>query len=760
MTALTDLTDVIITDPQVGDRLVYESGFWVNQSTGDGAPWVRNPSWLTLTPVSDTAQIFRGLFGVYPNGLAPTALAVLCRGNYTVDWGDGSTPTTHTDNTQAEYIYDYDNVALAGTNAPVTLTDAGDLVGRTAHGYVNGDQVTLFEVVGSTGPVSGTMYFVVNATADTFQISLTEGGSPVAITGDGAAALLPYKQVIVTITPTGAANLTVLNLQRRYGTRTQTYSVPWLDIEVSMPNASTATDAITIANPFSLRLPLLERVRIANRGSFNTFSTYFSGLTRLQKVELPSTMGTATSFSSMFNGCTALQEAPMFNTANATTFQSMFQDCRNLRKVPLYNTANATTLQNMFQDCRNLVQVPLFDTANATTLQNMFQNCSSLEEVPLFNTVKVTSMSGMFNGCASLRTIPPFNTPVLTFCNSMFNGCSALESVPLFNTSSVTGGPSSMFNACASLTNVPPFNFSSVSGSVSNMFNGCTSLVETPPLNFSAGVSDITSMFIGCRALTSIGFFNTSGVTNTFLPFTDCISLREIPAFNFSGPTSAGFLSNLAPSLGSLERFRPTGIRWTFSLASGSLSAAALDEVFTNLARVTTQQTITVTGNYGAALVTKASSGTTSGSTTVTISNTSGIVAGMEVSGTGISDAVAVTFQDTGDTVTRTAHGIADGTPVSFASITTTTGIIVWQPYFVVNATADTFQVADTVGGAPRALTSDGSGTLIYGTTVVSIVPNTSVTLSIPASATGSVTLLFGSARRSIARLKNWAVTG
>jgi hypothetical protein len=182
--------------------------------------------------------------------------------------------------------------------------------------------------------------------------------------------------------------------------------------------------------------------------------------------------------------------------------------------------------------------------------------------------------------------------------------------------------------------------------------------------------------------------------------------------------------------------------------------------VFTNLARVTTQQTITVTSNYGATLFSRASSGTTSGSTTVTIADTSNIVAGMEVSGTGISDAVAVTFQDAGDTVTRTAHGIANGTPVSFATIVTTTGIIVWQPYFVVNATADTFQVADTVGGAPRALTSDGSGTLIYGTTVVSIVPNTSVMLSIPASATGSTTLLFGQAKRSIARLKNWAVTG
>jgi len=118
-----------------------------------------------------------------------------------------------------------------------------------------------------------------------------------------------------------------------------------------------------------------------------------------------------------------------------------------------------------------------------------------------------------------------------------------------------------------------------------------------------------------------------------------------------------------------------------------------------------------------------------------------------------------VTFQDAGDTVTRTAHGIADDTPVSFATITSTTGIVTYTTYYVVNATLNTFQVSDTIGGAPRALTTNGSGTMLYGTTIVSIVPNTSITLSIPASATGSVTLVAGEAKRSIARLKNWAVT-
>ncbi len=72
----------------------------------------------------------------------------------------------------------------------------------------------------------------------------------------------------------------------------------------------------------------------------------------------------------------------------------------------------------------------------------------------------------------------------------------------------------------------------------------------------------------------------------------------------------------------------------------------------------------------------------------------------------------AVTFQDTGDTVTKVAHGLRNSDKVSFSVITTTTGIVVDTEYFVVNKTDDTFQVALTKGGAAIALTNNGTGTL------------------------------------------------
>ena len=79
----------------------------------------------------------------------------------------------------------------------------------------------------------------------------------------------------------------------------------------------------------------------------------------------------------------------------------------------------------------------------------------------------------------------------------------------------------------------------------------------------------------------------------------------------------------------------------------------------------------------------------------------------------------AVTFQDSGDTVTRTAHGLLNGQVISFSAITTTTGISVNVPYYVVNKTTNTFQVSLTYDGTALALTSNGSGYMTYDHNVV-----------------------------------------
>lgn len=73
----------------------------------------------------------------------------------------------------------------------------------------------------------------------------------------------------------------------------------------------------------------------------------------------------------------------------------------------------------------------------------------------------------------------------------------------------------------------------------------------------------------------------------------------------------------------------------------------------------------------------------------------------------------AATLQVTGDTVTIVGHGYLAGQQVRFRSITGTTGIAMETPYYAVNPTANTFQLAATVGGVAIDLTGvDGTGTL------------------------------------------------
>lgn len=68
------------------------------------------------------------------------------------------------------------------------ITAAGDAISSNGHGLVNTDRVMVFTVAGEslpTGLAATTLYFVVGATTDSFQLSLTSGGAAVDITALG-----------------------------------------------------------------------------------------------------------------------------------------------------------------------------------------------------------------------------------------------------------------------------------------------------------------------------------------------------------------------------------------------------------------------------------------------------------------------------------------------------------------------------------------------------------------------------------------------
>jgi surface protein len=377
---------------------------------------------------------------------------------------------------------------------------------------------------------------------------------------------------------------------------------------------------------------------------------------------------------------------------------------------------------------------------NCTSMSNMFRNCYSLQSVPLFETQNVTIMSSMFNNCRTLKTIPLFNTQNVTSMSNMIFTCPSLESVPLFNTQNVTD-MSFMFANCQSLKSVPLFNTQSV--------------------------TNMSSMFSGCFALQTVPLFNTQNVTTMGTMFNSCQSLQSIPALSTNSittTTGTDFGISFASNCNSLDRCEMSFAR-PVTLSNCQLSQTAIEEIFNNLTNRGTvgSATINISGNWGVGSTFTKTCTYGNNSTTINMTNTASLEIGMQFTGIGspLTTAASVSFTDSTDRVTLSSHGLQNGDEVSFASITTTTGIVVNTIYYVRNATTNDFQLSTTPSGSIINLVTNGTGTMRHKSAIVSIVTNSSVTVSRPVRAgvvDGSLT--FRNLQTGTALLKNWAVTG
>lgn len=85
--------------------------------------------------------------------------------------------------------------AAGGSEMEFATDVTGDTLTAPAHGLVNTDRIVFVGGTPPTGLTEGTIYFVVGATADTFQVAATSGGSAINLTGQHATACLVSKIV-------------------------------------------------------------------------------------------------------------------------------------------------------------------------------------------------------------------------------------------------------------------------------------------------------------------------------------------------------------------------------------------------------------------------------------------------------------------------------------------------------------------------------------------------------------------------------------
>ena len=140
---------------------------------------------------------------------------------------------------------------------------------------------------------------------------------------------------------------------------------------------------------------------------------------------------------------------------------------------------------------------------------------------------------------------------------------------------------------------------------------GSSSPLELRPTGFSTGVfHPLLERFLCDATLTSggAGFTSSfalreveldlSSVTNTSNMFYRCYSLQSVPLFDLSSVTNTTSMFN---GCYALQWSDVTGLKYAVSYAGLNLSAAALDNIYTNLGTAAGSQTITVTGNWGTA---------------------------------------------------------------------------------------------------------------------------------------------------------------
>lgn len=505
----------------------------------------------------------------------------------------------------------------------------------------------------------------------------------------------------------------------------------------------------------------LKRIPTLNTSKVTSFANAFQSCQHLEYIPLLDT-SSATDMSNMFNGCTNLIKIPKFNTSKATSMSSMFSNCSKISEIPDLDTSLVTNMNGMFSGCIKLLRAPYLNTSKVTNMASMFQSCTSLREVPLFVTSLVTNMNSMFNGCNSLLNVPFFDTTLVTAMGSTFANCRLLSSTPLYNTGNVTN-MAGMFSGCYSLQSVPLFN-TIKAASMSSMFSDCQ-LLQTVPLFVTDALQDCSSMFAGCVSLKIVPSFNTVNVTNMTSMFNGCTNLATV---NLSNGVGAGLntvkFTTIFNNCISLSRGVLKNAEYSVSYAGCRLSKTALEEIFDNLDTIgAASQSLTITNNWGAQTPVSISGITTLGSKTINTTNTTGILVGMQIVGSGspLSTAISVAFTDAGDLVTLNNHQLQNGDEVSFATITSTTGIVVNRIYYIVNSNgSNTFQLANTIGGAAIALTTNGSGTMRYRTEVVSVVTNTSITVSRPMTFSNTNIFSFQALKTGTALLKGWTVVG
>lgn len=300
---------------------------------GPAAPWVRPADWPGLPWIPASEQALVGLVAV--NDTDNEAVAVLCAGAYTVDWGDGSSLQNVATGVKAEHVYNY-----AGLTSKVT-----------SRGY----KTALVRITPQAGQ---------NLTT----INLQQRPA-------GFQALNNQGSLWIDV-QINAENVSTLTLG---GTTIKHSFIERLHIR---KHACTTLNSLCQGFSSLQSLPLFDTLSVTS--VYNMMSDCVS----LKEAPFFDFQNVTTSYN-LFAGCTGMVWLPPYNLIKTTSLYNFAFGCASLLKFPLLTLGPAADSRSLAQNCSTLRVVEAIDLSLATNLSNAFLGAATLIRIKAFG-MKVT----------------------------------------------------------------------------------------------------------------------------------------------------------------------------------------------------------------------------------------------------------------------------------------------------------------------------------------------------------------------------------
>ncbi len=492
------------------------------------------------------------------------------RGDFTVDWGDGST-TNHATNTDADHEFLW-------ANAPSnSLTSQGFRQVIVTVTPQAGSQLTEWIL-------SSTPYVPADSE---YNGSVNHGVCRVKMAG---------------------TNFTNMSLAMYFYTGLQEFEFIGTNNITNFSNTFKGSGIIKVTE-----------LDTSNGTNLNNMFASCNQLIEIPALDLSS----STNISYMFTTCTCITKLPkMTLPVSCTNLQYVFYNCYKLQEVPFTSFPGVTNFFGAFSG--TAIREFNYSTPAITNAQQMF-NGTTLLQTAILRDIPVgqfTNISYIFGSCGSLTYIKPFDTSGVINFRNCFSGIKHDMDLSWVDTSSGTNFEAMFKNSY--LKDVSWLNVTSSATQVKDIFSGCSILVKLPTSMDLTNCASFNTSFYYCQSIRRLPtFINSGNITNLYRAFTGCFLLEEAPAFSGNQFTTVreAFMHcrslmtapqydlslivsypnsyNAFQSCYNLRKSLITTSKSEISYANCSLSRAEIVNIFNNLQTSVDNRTIFIASNPG-----------------------------------------------------------------------------------------------------------------------------------------------------------------